>query len=66
MKDNRLSKEVMFGMMEGKDKERKTMPKMVDNIKEWCKEEIHILDRKAQDRGMWRTVVKTALDTYGH
>ena len=38
---------------------------LLDDIKEWCGEEIHTLNRKTQDRGMWRTVVKTALDTYG-
>jgi len=28
------------------------------DIKEWCGEEIQTLNKKAQDRGTWRMVVK--------
>ena len=45
----------------GRDEESKTR---LDDMKEWCGEEIHTLNRKAQDRSTWRTVVKMALDNY--
>jgi len=65
MKDNSLMKEVMFGMMEGQTRRGRSCREWLDDIKEWCREEIHSLNRKAQDHGMWRRVVKTSLDTYG-
>ena len=64
MKDNRLVKEVMFGMFEGQTRRGRPSREYLDDIKEWCGEEIHTLNSKAQDLGVWRTVVKTALDTY--
>jgi len=64
MKDNRLVKEVMFGMMEGQMRRGRPCRERLDDIKEWCGEEIQTLNIKAKDRDMWRTVVKTALDTY--
>ena len=64
MQDEGLVKEVMFGMMEGETRRGRPCRERLDDIKEWCGEEIHALNGKAQDRGMWITVVKTALDTY--
>ena len=60
-----MVKEVMFGTMEEESRRGKPCREWLDDIKERGGEEIHILDRKAQDQGMWRTVVRTALDTYG-
>jgi len=65
MNHNRLVKEVMFETMEGELRRERPCREWLDDIKEWGGEEIHILNRKAQDHGMWRTVVRTALDTYG-
>src|SRR6218665_1793828 len=65
MKDNRLVKEVMFGTMEGEMRRGRPCREWLDDIKEWGCEEIHLLNRKAQVHGTWRTVVRTALDTYG-
>src|SRR6218665_3809538 len=65
MKDNRLVKNVTFGMIEGKTRIGRPCRECLDDIKEWCSGEIHTLNRKEQDRGTWRTVVKTRLDTYG-
>ena len=59
MKDNRLVKEGMFGTKDGETRRRRPCQEWLDNIKECGGEEIH---RKA---GMRRTVVQTALDTYG-
>ena len=66
MNDNRLVKEVMFGTMEGELRRGRQCREWLDDIKEWGGEEIHILNRKAQDQGTWKTVVRTALDTYRH
>ena len=63
MMDNRLVKEVMFGTMEWESRRGRPSREWLDDIKEWGGEEIHILNRKAQDHGTWRTVVRTALDT---
>ena len=65
MNDNRLVKEVMFGVMEGERRRGRPCRDGLDEIKEWYGEEIHTLNRKAQYRGTWRTVVKTAFGTYG-
>src|SRR6218665_420798 len=65
MKDNRLVKEVMFGTMEGELRRGRPCRKWLDDIKECGGEEIHLLNRKAQVHGTWRTVVRAALDTYG-
>ena len=65
MMDNRLVKEMMFGMMEAEMRRGRQCREWFDDIKEGCEEEIHKLNRKVQDRGTWRTVVKTALDAYG-
>ena len=62
MKDNRLVKEVMFGTMEGELRRGRPCREWLDDM---GGEKIHILNRKAQDHGTWRTVVRTALDTYG-
>jgi len=47
MEDSRLVKEVVFGEMEGKIKRGRPKREWLDDIKEWCNEEIHILKRKA-------------------
>ena len=65
MKDNRLAKEVMFGAMEGESRRGRLCQEWSDHVKEWGGKEIHILNRKAQDHGTWRTMVRMALDTYG-
>ena len=47
MMDNRLVKEMMFGIMEAETRGRPCR-EWLDDIKEWCGEEIHTLNRKAQ------------------
>jgi len=64
MLDNRLVKEMMFGMMEAETRGRPCR-EWLDDIKEWCGGEIYKLNRKVQDCGTWRSVVKTALDPKG-
>src|SRR6218665_1724680 len=64
MKDNMLVKEAMFGTMERESRRGRPCRQWLDDIKKWGGEEIHILNRKAQDHSRWRAVVRTALDTY--
>src|SRR6218665_3654495 len=66
MEDSRLVKEVVFGEIKGKTK--RGQPKKrewLDDVKEWCNEEIFMLKRKAQDGDAWKIIVKRALDTNG-
>ena len=63
MKDNRLVKEMVFGTMGGESRRGRPCREWLDDIKEWGGEEIHILNRKAQAHGTWRTVVRTAEPT---
>src|SRR6218665_796079 len=56
MEDSSLVKEVVFGEMKGKTNRGRSKKEWLDDVKEWCKEEIHILKRKAQDRDAWKIV----------
>ena len=44
----------MFGEMEGKTKRERPRREWLDDVNEWCNEEIYILKRKAQDRDAWK------------
>ena len=57
MEDNRLVKEVVFEEMEGKTKRGRPHKEWLDDIKEWCNEEIHELKRKMQDRDTLKQIV---------
>jgi len=50
MEETRLVKNVVFGIVEGTS--RRGRPnresRRMDDIKEWCQEDIHILSRKAK------------------
>src|SRR6218665_2726719 len=52
MEDSRLVKEVVFGEMKGKAKRGRPKGEWLDDVKEWCNEEIFMLKRKSQDRHM--------------
>ena len=43
--------------MEGKTKRGRPKRERLDDIKEWCNEEIYILKRKAQDRVAWKVCI---------
>src|SRR6218665_4169373 len=36
----------------------------IDDIKEWCKKDLHSLTTSARDRKLWKQTTKFALDTY--
>src|SRR6218665_500738 len=47
MEDSRLVKEVVLGEMKGKTKRGRPKREWLDDVKEWCNEEIFMLKRKA-------------------
>ena len=65
MDDKRLVKNVVFGRMEGTSRKGRPCREWLDDISEWCQEKIDVLQRKAQDRDLWRMTVAYALDTNG-
>ena len=60
-----MVKEVVFREMKGKTKRGRPKREWLDDVKEWCDEEILMLKRKAQDRDVWKIIVTRALDTNG-
>jgi len=44
--------------MEGITKRGRRKGEWLNDVKEWCNEEIYILKRKAQDRDAWKMIVK--------
>jgi hypothetical protein len=65
MENNRLVKNVVFGMMDGQTRRGRPNREWLDDIREWCKRDIHTLSRMAGDRVQWRLIVRNALDTNG-
>jgi len=56
-------KEVMFGTIEGESRRGRPCREWLDDIKEWSGEDIHILNRKAQDL---KHVENGGADVIGH
>jgi len=46
MGDTRLVKNVVFGIMEGASRRGRLIREWLDDIKEWCQEDIHTLSRR--------------------
>jgi len=65
MDDNRLVKNVVFGIIDGLNRRGRPRRESMDNIKEWCRTDAQTLSIIAQDRSEWRRVVMEALDTNG-
>jgi len=63
MDDQRLVKNVMFGMVDGTSLRGSPSREWLDDVKDWCNMDIHTLSRMAHDRLLWRHVMKSALDT---
>ena len=66
MDNNRLIKQVIFGMMDGTGIRGRPCREWLDDITDWCGMEIHDLSRIAYERDTWRQMVKHAIDTNGH
>jgi len=49
---------VVMGMMDGDNRRGRPYREWLDDIKEWCQKDIHLLFRIVQDGNKWRQVVK--------
>ena len=65
MKDARMLKAIVFGVMEGKARKGRPCREWTDDITDWCKEDLHTLRWKATDQAEWQRVVRHAIDTNG-
>jgi len=61
MKNARMLKAIVFGVMEGKARKGRPYREWTDDIKE----DLHTLRWKATDRAEWRRVVRHSIDTNG-
>jgi len=64
MDNSRMIKSVVMGVMDGDDRRGRLYRGWLDDIKEWCQKDIHLLFRTAQEQNIWRQVIKCSLDTY--
>ena len=65
MKDDRLVKSVMFGMMEGTNKKGRPKREWLDDIQEWCGKRVDDIRRGAINRPNWKKCVERAVNTNG-
>ena len=66
MQDERLIKQVVFGIMDGKNKRGGPKRRWTDDLADWCNKDICNLYTLAMDRNKWTHLVKYVLDTNGH
>jgi hypothetical protein len=59
-------KTLMFGIMEGNNKRGRPHREWTDDIVDWCGKDLQQLGHAAQDRLVWRDIVRKASNTYGH
>ena len=65
MSNDRKVKTVMLGEMDGTGRRGRPNREWLDDIRDWCQKDIQSLSRETEDRGKWKMIVKSALDTYG-
>src|SRR5260221_9900866 len=65
MDNSRKIKCIMLGTMDGTGRRGRPNREWLDDIRDWCQEDIHTLSVLAQDREMWKQKTKFAVDTYG-
>ena len=65
MSSDRKIKSVMLGIMDGTGKKGRPNREWLDDVRDWCHEEVHKLQSVAQDRAEWKRKVNLALGTYG-
>jgi len=53
-----------MGIMEGTSRTGRPNREWLDDIKEWCQEDIYILSRKVHDRDLWRQTVNYDRDLW--
>jgi len=66
MQDDRLIKQAVFGIMDGKNKKGRPRRKWADDLVDWCSKDICTLYGLASDRRRWSRFVKYVVDTNGH
>jgi len=66
MQDERLIKQVVFGIMDGKNKRGRPKRRWTGDLADWCNKDICTLYRLAMDRKKWTHLVKYVVDTNGH
>jgi hypothetical protein len=65
MEDSRLIKHIVFGKMNGKPRQGRPCKEWLDDIVEWCGSSVHDLFHKAQNREVWKKLVRTVVGPYG-
>jgi len=63
MDENRLVKNMVFGIRDGLNRRGRPRREWMDDIKEWCRTDVQALSIMAQESSEWRRVVMEALDT---
>ena len=66
MQDDRLLKQAVFGIMDGKKKRGRLKGRWMDDLVDWCNKDICTLHGQAMDRSKWSHFVKYVMDTNGH
>jgi len=57
MQDDRLLKQAVFGIMDGKNKRERPKRRWMDDLVDWCNKDICTLHRLAMDRRKWSHIV---------
>ena len=65
MSDNRLVKHVMFGIIDGKPRRGRPCREWLDDIKDWCGRSGQDLCHLAQDRRIWKKLIRTVVGPNG-
>jgi len=66
MQDERLLKQAVFGIMDGKNKRGRPKRRWTDDLVDWCNKDICILHGLAMDRRKWSHFMKYVIDNNGH
>jgi len=66
MSYDRLIKQVVFGIMDGKNKKGRPKRRWTDELVNWCNKDIGTLYRLAMNRMKWTDFLKFVMDTNGH
>jgi len=66
MQGERLIKQVVFAIMDGKNKRGRPKRRWTDDLADWCNKDIGTVYRLAMDRKKWTHLVKYVVDTNGH
>jgi len=66
MQDDRLLKQAVFGIMDGKNKRGRLKRRWTDDLVDWCNKDICTLHGLAMDKRKWSHFVKYVMDTSGH